>query len=445
MSGELDTALRNKTAKKKDLFVQTQKKLTLTYTGLIILFLVLFSVIVFGLMLGVVYREQRANLQAVMYATENGNPVIPDLTDSSGSGLFFYYILDENATFVAGSEAVPMTRTINMQEMSEWQPQREAYRLSWIRQPHHHEREVHGPKREDMLLFVGARPFTTKDGKKETIYAAQELTFYFEVLQILFWVFLTIIVLFLIVAVWFSYKMSKKAMIPIQQAYRQQQQFLADASHELRTPLSVMNTSFEVIELEHGEDLSPYSREVLSDMKDEVGRMSRMVQHLLMLARSDSGTAEFEMAGFDLAPKVRQWVQSFEALASKKRISVSAELLEKLEVTGDAERIKQVVYILLDNAIKYTPEDGTIAVVLETGPKRWSLSFRDTGIGIPAEEIPRIFDRFYRVEKHRSRAEGSAGLGLSIAKWIVEAHRGSIEAVSVAGEGSIFIVRIPNV
>ncbi|MFC5449455.1 sensor histidine kinase [Paenibacillus aestuarii] len=435
--------MRNKAATKKDLFVQTQKKLTLTYTGLIILLLVLFSAIVFGLMLGVVYKEQRANLQAAMYATENGNLVIPDLTDSSGSGLFFYYVLDENGAFVAGSEAIPMTRTMNLREMSEWQPQREAYRLSWIRQPHHHEREVHGPKREDILLFVGARPFTTKDGKIETIYAAQDLTFYFEVLQILFWVFLTIIVLFLIVAVWFSYKMSKKAMIPIQKAYQQQQQFLADASHELRTPLSVMNTSFEVIELEHGEDLSPYSKEVLSDMKEEVGRMSRMVQHLLLLARSDSGTAEIELAAFDLAPKVRQWVQSFEALASKKQISVRAELPDTLTVTGDAERIKQVVYILLDNAIKYTPEDGTIAVALDREAKQWSLSVRDTGIGIPADDVPRIFDRFYRVEKHRSRAEGSAGLGLSIAKWIVKAHRGSLEVVSVVGEGSTFIVRIP--
>ncbi|UJF32535.1 sensor histidine kinase [Paenibacillus hexagrammi] len=253
-----------------------------------------------------------------------------------------------------------------------------------------------------------------------------------------------IFILFLAVAIWLSYSMSKKAMIPIQTVYHQQQQFLADASHELRTPLTIMNTSFDVIELEHGEDFTPYTKEVLADMKDEVGRMSRLVQHLLLLARSDSGSVQFETVSFDLVPKLRLWVQAFESLARQKCISIRAEFPEELIVMGDLERIKQVVYILLDNAMKYTPEEGVVDVMLEAASKRWVLSIKDTGIGIPEEDRSRIFDRFYRAEKHRSREEGSAGLGLSIAKWIVEAHKGSIEVVSSVGHGSTFIVKIPH-
>lgn len=437
--------MRNKRLEKKhkDLFVQTQKKLTFTYTWLIILFLVLFSGIVSVFLLGNVYHEQRQDLQTALYATENGNVTIPNLANSDSNELYFFYILDNFGNFVAGSEVFPKTKNLNLGKVSGWHPDRDDFRLDWMPMPHNH-RDVKRSKGKDQILFLGARPFTTIDGKKETIYVAKEVTFYFEVIKNLLGVLLSILVLFFIVALWFSNSMSKKAMIPIQKAYKQQQQFLADASHELRTPLSIINTSLDVIELDNGEVFSPYTKEVLSDMKEEVGRMSRMVQHLLMLARSDSGSVQFEMAPFDLVPKVRQWVQSFEALASKKQISIQTKFPKEMVVTGDIERIKQVVYILLDNAMKYTPEEGSVDVAIEMDHKQCSLSIRDTGIGIPEEEKQRIFDRFYRMEKHRSRDEGSAGLGLSIAKWIVEAHHGSIEVVSVVGKGSTFIMKIPN-
>jgi signal transduction histidine kinase len=407
------------------------------------LFLVLFSAIVSVFLLGIVYHEQRQSLQSALYATENGNVAIPNLANSNNDNLYFFYILDNVGNFVAGSEAFPKTRNQNLGKISGWHPYRDDFRLDWSPASHNH-RDVKKSKGKDQIFFLGARPFTTKDGKTETIYVAKDVTFYYEVIKNLIGVILSILVLFFIVAVWFSNSMSKKAMIPIQRAYKQQQQFLADASHELRTPLSIMNTSLDVIELENEEVFSPYTKEVLSDMKEEVGWMSRMVQHLLMLARSDSGSVQFEMASFDLVPKVRQWVQSFEALAKKKQISIQTEFPEMMVVTGDIERIKQVVYIILDNAMKYTPEEGSVDVVLEMNPKQWSLSIRDTGVGIPEEEKQRIFDRFYRMEKHRSRGEGSAGLGLSIAKWIVEAHQGSIEVVSVVSKGSTFIVKIPN-
>ncbi|WP_244163201.1 sensor histidine kinase [Paenibacillus pectinilyticus] len=426
--------------KKADVFVQTERKLTFTYTWLIILFLVLFSIIVSVFFGGMAYRENRQLIRTTMYATENGSPLIPDLVSSDHEDLYFYYLVNGSGNVVGGSEVFPLNNSINLEMIEEWHPNKEEFRLKWLSVPHsHHEGKTLIDR--DRLLFVGARPAILQDGKKGTIYVAKDVTFYLDVFQNLLIVFLCILVIFFIAAVWLSLTMSKKAMIPIQRSYRQQQQFLADASHELRTPLSIMNTSLDVIELENGKDFTSYTKEVIVDMKEEVGRMSRMVHHLLLLARSDSGSVEFEIVAFDLVPRMRQWVQAFEAIANQKEIVLNAHLPRELSIKGDIERMKQLVYILLDNAIKYTPKHGNVNVIVDQQSKQWSLAIQDTGVGIPIEDRRRIFDRFYRVEKHRSRDEGSAGLGLSIAKWIVEAHHGSIEVESVVNQGSTFTVK----
>lgn len=438
--------MKGKRTKQTDLFVRTQRKLTFTYAWLISLFLILFSIIVSIFFLGKDYLEQRQILKSSMYATtENGDVLIPELANSRGDDLYFYYILDANGNVIADSEAFPQTSEANMDIIEEWRPLRDAFRLKWVPESSiRHDEKEDEEEEDDLLLFVGARPFVMEDGKEAVLYAAKDVSFYEDAFENLLIVLLVILILFVLAAVWLSYSMSKKAMAPIQEVYRQQQRFLADASHELRTPLSIMNTSLEVIEMENGEDLSSYSSEVLLDMKEEVGRMSRMVQHLLMLARSDSGSVQFEMAFFDLVPRLRQWVQAFEAAADQKQITMMISLPEEMTVPGDSERLKQAVYILLDNAIKYTPENGTVEVAAGSSPRQWYLSVRDTGIGIPEEGKQRIFDRFYRVEEHRSREDGSAGLGLPIAKWITEMHRGSIEVQSSLGEGSTFILKLPQ-
>lgn len=429
--------------RKKDLFVHTQRKLTFTYTWIIIIFLVLFSLIVSGFFIAMIYQDQRQTLRSALYETEDGKIAIPDLSESRGEDLYYKYVIDYRGNLLAGSEAFPQLSNVSRANINRWHPPQEEFRLMW-QSAAMDLREIRRIIDKDRLLLVGAQSVMMADGTPATIYAAKDVTFYYEVLRSLLIVFIVILVIFVIASLWLSYKMSKKAMIPIQRTYRLQQQFLADASHELRTPLSIINTSLDVIELENGEDFTSYTKEVVSDMKEEVGRMSRMVQHLLMLARSDSGSVEFEMVSFDLVPKLRQWTLSFEAVAQKTQIKLNTQLPEEMAVKGDIERIKQLIYILLDNAIKYTPENGTVHVTLGSTPKHWFLSVQDSGIGIPVEDQLRIFDRFYRVEKHRSREEGSAGLGLSIAKWIVEAHHGFIGVKSAPGEGSTFILKFPH-
>ncbi|MCM3626201.1 HAMP domain-containing histidine kinase [Paenibacillus glycanilyticus] len=430
-----------KKGKKPDIFQYTQRKLTVTYTWLIILFLVLFSIIVSLFFIFMTYQEQSNSLRSTMYATEEGRVVVPNLVNSRSDNLYFFYVLDKRGQVLAQSDAIPQLSERNREEIREWQPDQDKFRLRW--QPEQQERFGDFIIRTDTrLLFIGAHPIMTTSGPA-TIYAAKDVTFYWDILRNLLIVFVIILIIFIIAAIKLSSSMSQKAMIPIQLTFKQQQQFLADASHELRTPLSIMNTSLDVIDLENGDTLTPYSKEVVTDMKEEIGRMSRMVQHLLMLARSDAGSVEFEMSAFDIAPKLRQWVLAFDSVAQKKEIALRTMLPETLTVKGDPERLKQLVYILLDNAIKYTPEKGKVDVGLDPNPKQWRIIVRDSGIGIAEADQPRIFDRFYRVEKHRSREEGSAGLGLAIAKQIVIAHRGSVVLESSPGKGSTFSIEFP--
>nr|WP_243237189.1 ATP-binding protein [Heliobacterium chlorum] len=236
-------------------------------------------------------------------------------------------------------------------------------------------------------------------------------------------------------------------MVPIVQSFTRQREFVADASHELRTPLSVLHSSIEVIEADDRRNLSEFSQQVLSDMKDEVRRMTRLVGDLLTLARADSGNLELLRETFDLRSLIDQILRTFQHQATSKGVALEAEGLPTIPIWGDRERIAQLLFILVDNAVKYTPIGGKItlslAVAKQTKGQQVRVIVQDSGIGIPLNDQPRIFDRFYRVDKGRSRQMGGTGLGLSIARWIVEAHGGTIQVESTPGRGSTFSVSLP--
>ncbi|WP_327986095.1 sensor histidine kinase [Brevibacillus borstelensis] len=280
-----------------------------------------------------------------------------------------------------------------------------------------------------------------------TLYTGREISYTYELIKRLLTILIVLGILFLGVAVLLSYFMSKRAMIPIRQSFQRQKEFVADASHELRTPLSILNSSLDVFEMEDGEHLSDFSKTVLVNMKDEVKRMAKMVSDLLTLARSETDRPALTVERFDLVPTIEQLVSSTGPLAQSKNISLHHHMPSILIVYGDHERIKQLLYILVDNAIKYTPPGGEVhlTVSVEAREKQTMIliKVRDTGVGIAPEDAERIFDRFYRVEKNRSRKMGGTGLGLAIAKWIVEIHQGNIHVSSVPGQGSTFTVALP--
>jgi heavy metal sensor kinase len=224
-------------------------------------------------------------------------------------------------------------------------------------------------------------------------------------------------------------------------SFQQVKQFSADASHELRTPLSVMRTQLETA-LNANVSLDDL-KTIAANCLDETMRMATIIDNLLLLARADAEQDVIEREPVDLKKLVHETYDESIIIASQKDITVTLRNTDEAMIVGDEQRLRQMLLNLIDNAIKYNRNNGRIDIGLsrENGAGRIYIS--DTGIGIPDSEIPRIFDRFYRVDRARSRALGGTGLGLSIVHWIVKAHGGSIHVKSKLGQGTEFSVTIP--
>ncbi|MBA2450705.1 MAG: hypothetical protein H0V51_22050 [Chloroflexi bacterium] len=218
--------------------------------------------------------------------------------------------------------------------------------------------------------------------------------------------------------------------------------FLADVSHELRTPLTVLRGNAEVgLEL----DRQCAHTEILEEIVKESARTSRMVEDLLFLARSDSAAPPLELETVGVAPFLAELAARAEILARERGASLEVTLNGNGQVRIEPTRIEQAVLVLVDNAAKYSPDGESVALTSATSRGELCIAVADRGPGIPAADLPRIFERFYRVDKARARKEGGAGLGLAIAKTIAETHGGRIEAASRVGEGTHMSLYIPLV
>ena len=228
----------------------------------------------------------------------------------------------------------------------------------------------------------------------------------------------------------------------LEDAFRRQRQFTADASHELRTPLTAVKGEVEVA-LTRPREPDAY-REVLRSVNEEADRLIRLVGSLLTLARADAGQIPVALEAVDVADLVGSAVEQVRPAAHQRDIELVLASGPPVILRADEDLLLQLLLNLLDNAIKYTPLGGRVTAGWNTNSAQVELWVRDTGAGIAPEHLPHIFDRFYRADKARSRAEGGVGLGLSICRWIAEAHGGSISVESGPGNGSTFTVRVPR-
>ena len=228
----------------------------------------------------------------------------------------------------------------------------------------------------------------------------------------------------------------------LQRSFEEVRRFTADAAHELRTPLATMRTEAEVALR------SPRSPErdarVLEDLLEEIERLTRLVSHLLFLCREDTGIGVGDFQPMRLDDVVRDVGEHMQVTAREKGVTLVIDLPETSRVNGDADRLRQLFFNLLDNAIKYTPSVGTVTVRVESSNGQVQVTVTDTGIGIPAEHLPHVFDRFYRVDPSRSPETEGSGLGLAICQSIAEAHRGRIEIESTLGRGTCVRLVLPT-
>ncbi|MBT3923307.1 MAG: heavy metal sensor histidine kinase [Nitrospina sp.] len=229
----------------------------------------------------------------------------------------------------------------------------------------------------------------------------------------------------------------------LENSFAQMRQFSSDASHELRTPLTVLKGQNELI-LSKKRDPEEY-QEVIASNLEEINYMSKVLEDLFVLSRSDENQILLNCKHMDLRDLVEEVCKHAEVLAGDKDIRIIIAFLESVMINGDEVRLRQMIWNILHNGIKYTKPGGELKVSLQNEGKFALLSIQDTGIGIPEKDLPSIFDRFYRVDKARSRDEGGSGLGLSICQHIAEAHKGKIEVESKPSVGTRFKIRIPSI
>lgn len=249
--------------------------------------------------------------------------------------------------------------------------------------------------------------------------------------------------IYLALAFYGSLFLADRALIPIKRSWQRQQDFVADASHELRTPLTVIQTSLELVRGNPQETVEDQSK-WLENIQIETKRMSKLVDDLLFLARADSNQQPLDMKNFNLSAMLQSTLESLEAIASHQDINLEASIEEIPIFYGDESRIRQLIVILLDNALKHTPTGGIVRLNAVNLGTLVEIAVTDTGEGIEPEHLKRIFERFYRVDQARTKRTGGTGLGLSIADWIVNSHHGSINVSSRIGEETKFVVNLPN-
>jgi signal transduction histidine kinase len=242
----------------------------------------------------------------------------------------------------------------------------------------------------------------------------------------------------LVVAAVGGWFLAGKSLAPLNEAFDRQHAFVAHASHELRTPLAVIRANAEYLQTDNPDSVE------IADIVSETDRLSALVDALLALARGEAADRP-QRDLFDLASVVDGAVESMQSLAGERGVELSRESESGLLVEGDRDQLRQLVLILLDNALRYTPAGGSVAGSVSRAGDWATIRVADTGIGIDQDVVDRIFDRFYRADEARNRDSGGAGLGLAIAKQLVEEHGGRIAVESTPGKGTTFTVRLPMV
>ncbi len=439
-----------------DLFAMTRNRLTLQYSSMLILFLSLFIIGVYVLLYAIIWSEQRAVLGKIadsefevlkQWSERDGDssrpvPRVVEDAFSISNDQSFYYLIGAGGNVQLGGEIQPQLREQVMQAISQGLFERNDYSVISMQ-------TFSGASAHNAQFLVTARELALNGNQSSVLYVGKEVTFQHNLFRSLLILLIGMALLFFLLALWFSFWMSRKAMVPIARSYAKQKEFAADASHELRTPLSVLLTSIEALqlELEEGAADIPLANKILAGMKQEVGSMTNLAGDLLQLARSDLGELMHNRSSFNVVLATEKVIDRLRPLGEKKHITIELAAPTDFIAQWDEEKFSQLLTLLVDNAVKYTHENGAVQVKLADmtvkGERIMIVEVKDNGIGIAPEALPHIFDRFYRQDKSRMRQIGGHGLGLAIAKNIVSSARGTVHVESVIGKGTTFMVSLP--
>ena len=425
----------------ENIFGKSRRKLTMLYSLVMIVFLVVLIFAMHQSMEWSIRSEQARELwdtadnvaEAQKYLNQHPELVIDDtVAYKSTNDRLFFYVFDEDGRLLNFSRASFRIEPFIFDVMSQWNSSEGE--MVVVTKP---KENAHKTKIMMTSLKISEPGMST-----QTVYVGKDVTALYNGMEKATTIMAGMGMLALIVATIVGHLLSGKAMVPLKAAYEKQRQFAADASHELRTPLAVVMASADLLQNDPSIK-SPFLKQVIEDVRDEVKKMTKLVGDLLVVARSDNKVLKLKPSKFDLGAVAAQIARLMQPLADQKKITLMAEHLPKVTIHADEQKIRQLVLILVDNALKYTPEGGQVKVEFRKAEKgRICLAVADTGIGISKEDQEKVFDRFYRVDKARSREMGGNGLGLAIAQEIVNLHQGTIAIDSDLGKGTTFLITL---
>lgn len=414
------------------MFNKTRKKLTLLYAVTFMLFLLVILSIVYFSLQHVMERQQLEELEK--YYVEQQHDLLEYKFDNDRDDrkrlsfepnrAYFYYTYDKNRALIHGDESYEgLYKVVNAVFVKEAIDQTTVHKVEW--------------QEEHFLLLK--YPVKFGDELEGYIVLGKAITGQVHFFRNVLFVFIVLTAGATLVIAMLSYYLAGRAMVPIQQSFDKQRKFVADASHELRTPLSVFYSSVELLETDPDNQLSTFSEELVQDLKTESKLMENLLKELLFLARNDQNQLSLEKNEIHFSAVLEKLGERF-ARTLPKELAFQMDIAANIKLIGDATRLEELVYVLLDNAAQYTKE-GHITLRLKKVGSAVQIIVQDTGVGISKTDIPLVFDRFYRGDSARKRT--GTGLGLSIAKTIVEKHEGKIWVNSEEGKGTSFIVELP--
>lgn len=419
------------------MFDKLKKRLTLIYTGIFSLIMVFVVAVTVAIGCISVLRTEKDMLIADIYDEwrewigSGELPVDPALV-KKGEMMSLMYDADGNII-------------IDQMTDSPYAAALTAIRASWPEPENETELLYFRDKNGTLHFFLaGGCTFWENGQIQARLYTFLNLEDYYDMaVDGMYFLFLLCAV-YIMLAAGGGYYMAAKNIKPLEILFAREHEFAADASHELRTPLTVLSLGVESLQNDDESKLSGFAQEVLRDMQHETKYMSRLIEALLTLARGDEENTPLARAKVDLTEVAVKVCNKMRPLAAKKGLELeyAAGDAPQVFILGDKNKMEQLLIIFIDNAIKYS-ESGTITVTVDADSMHAVIKVMDEGIGISESDAQKIFERFYRVDKARSRAAGGFGLGLNIARIIVVRHGGTVSVKPRSPHGSIFTVRLP--
>lgn len=419
------------------MFDKLKKRLTLIYTGIFSLIMVFVVAVTVAIGCISVLRTEKDMLIADIYDEwrewigSGELPVDPALV-KKGEMMSLMYDADGNII-------------IDQMTGSPYAAALTAIRASWPEPENETELLYFRDKNGTLHFFLaGGCTFWENGQIQARLYTFLNLEDYYDMaVDGMYFLFLLCAVCIMLAAGG-GYYMAAKNIKPLEILFKREHEFAADASHELRTPLTVLSLGVESLQNDDESKLSGFAQEVLRDMQHETKYMSRLIEALLTLARGDEENTPLARAKVDLTEVAVKVCNKMRPLAAKKGLGLeyAAGDAPQVFILGDKNKMEQLLIIFIDNAIKYS-ESGTITVTVDADSMHAVIKVMDEGIGISESDAQKIFERFYRVDKARSRAAGGFGLGLNIARIIVVRHGGTVSVKPRSPRGSIFTVRLP--